>query len=72
MKTFDRCLVGARIRELRQEKNICQNTLAKNINVSNASISYWETAKQEPGAFALFKMAQYFEVTVDYLIGLED
>lgn len=70
MKKFDRRLMGERLRFLRQEKGIGQNKLAVDLGISNASISYWENAKQEPTAEALFKLAVYFDVTADYLLGL--
>jgi transcriptional regulator with XRE-family HTH domain len=40
--------------------------------VSNASISYWETGKQEPCAEAIYKLAAYFGVSADYILGLTD
>ena len=49
-----------------------QNKLAKDLALSNASISYWENGKQEPSASALFKLSAYFEVSVDYLIGTSE
>ena len=70
MKKFDRKVMSERLRFLRQEKGIGQNKLAELLGVSNASISYWENAKQEPTAEALFKLAVFFDVTVDYLLGL--
>jgi len=72
IKTFDRMIMAARLRELRTDKGIRQNQLAIDLGLSNASISYWENGKQEPTASALFKLAQYFEVSVDYLVGLTD
>ena len=56
MKAFNKKLVGERIKFLRNEKGIGQNLLAKELQLSNASISYWETGKQEPGAEAIFKI----------------
>ena len=72
MKIFNENLLGERIKYLRLEKNIGQNTLAEEICVSNASISYWETGKQIPSAEAVFKLAVYFGVSADYILGLED
>lgn len=72
MKEFDRKIFGERLRALRAEKNIGQNELAKVLNLSNASISYWETGKQSPTADAIFKIAQFFDVSADYLIGLKN
>lgn len=60
------------MRALRLEKGIGQNLLAQELELSNASISYWETGKQEPGAAAIFKLAQYFGVSADYLLGIAD
>lgn len=57
---------------LRAEKNIGQNALAKHLELSNASISYWETGKQEPTAQAIFKLAKYFNVSADYILGIKD
>lgn len=58
------------MRALRLEKGIGQNLLAKELELSNASISYWETGKQEPCAAAIFKLALYFDVSADYLLGI--
>ena len=65
-------IMAERIKTLRLEKGIGQNQLAEGIQVSNASISYWENAKQEPSAQAVYKLAQYFDVTADYLLGIEN
>ncbi len=64
--------LAERLKELRMEKGIGQNRLAKELGLSNASISYWENGKQEPSASAIFKLANFFEVSADYLIGLKD
>ena len=64
--------LAERLKELRMEKGIGQNRLAKELGLSNASISYWENGKQEPSASAIFKLANFFEVSADYLIGVKD
>ncbi len=61
-----------RLKSLRMEKGIGQNKLAEDLSLSNASISYWENCKQEPCASAIYKLANYFDVSADYLIGLID
>ena len=58
--------------DLRKEKGLSQGALAKEMNVSDAAISYWETGKREPTLFMLKKIAKYFNVTLDYLGGNED
>ena len=68
MDEFDRQVFGERLKALRTDKNIGQNLLAKELGLSNASISYWETGT----AAALFKLAKYFDVSSDYLLGLKE
>ena len=72
MAEFDRKVFAERLKELRTERGLGQNSLANMLGLSNASISYWETCKQEPTAGALFKLAAFFEVSTDYLLGLDD
>ena len=72
MKNFDMRITAERIKTLRNEKGIGQNFLAEELELSNASISYWENAKQEPSAQAIYKMAKYFGVSADYLLGIID
>ncbi len=72
MDEFDRRIFADRLRELRAEKGIGQRKLAETLGLSNSSISYWETCKQEPTAGALFKLSKFFNVSTDYLLGLED
>ena len=67
MKVFSQ-----RLLELRKEKGISQATLAKQLEVSFAVICYWETNKSEPTAPNLVKIADYFNVSVDYLLGRVD
>ena len=70
MKGFDEYILAERLRLLRMEKNIGQNALAKELDVSNASISYWENGKQQPSAEAIYKLALYFGVSADYILGI--
>jgi len=63
---------GKTLKELRHEKNLGQNQLAKDLNYSNAVISDWETGKCKPTLDALIAIARFFDVTIDYLAGLED
>ena len=61
-----------RLKELRQEKNIGQEELANALDVSKGIISLWENGLREPKMNSLIALAQYFEVSVDYLVGLKD
>lgn len=60
-----------RLLELRQEKNIGQVELAYKINVSKGTISFWENGLREPTMSNLVALADFFEVTLDYLVGRE-
>lgn len=60
-----------KLRELRAEKQIGQETLAKALNVSNGIISLWENGLREPKLSNLVAIAQFFNVSIDYLAGLE-
>ncbi len=61
-----------RILELRKEKNISQDFLAKQIGVSQKAIDFWEKAINEPKASFAIKLAKYFNVSVEYLMGESD
>ena len=60
------------LKELRQERGIGQIELAKKLEVSKGIISLWENGLREPNIYSLIKLAKFFCVTIDYLVGLED
>ena len=62
-------IFAERLLELRQEKGISQAALAKQLKVSYAVICYWETDRSEPTAPNLIKIADFFDVSIDYLLG---
>ena len=61
-----------RLKELRVEKQIGQVELANAINVSKGTISLWENGLREPKLSNLIALATFFNVTIDFLAGLED
>lgn len=63
---------GERLKELRKEANITQFQLAQNINMSKMAISHWESGHSEPSIKQLVFLAEYFNVTVDYLVGKDE
>lgn len=65
-------IFAKRLKELRQEKKIGQTALSNLLDMCNASISYYETDKQDPTVTNLIKLATYFDVSTDYLLGLTD
>ncbi len=58
-----------RLKELRKKKGISQLRLATDLNTTQNTISRYETGEREPGIAELIKIADYFNVSVDYLIG---
>ncbi|MEG9429814.1 MAG: helix-turn-helix transcriptional regulator [Christensenellaceae bacterium] len=62
---------GERLKALRLEKGLGQVQLAKELNVSKSVISLWETGGSEPTLNNLVKIAAYFNVSIDYLAGIE-
>lgn len=65
-------MFGERLLELREESNISQATLAKEIGVSSGIICLWETDRSEPTAPNIVKLADYFGVSTDFLLGRRD
>lgn len=64
--------LGKTIKELRLEEGISQRELGNRLNVCNQTVSFWESGQREPDLDTLLKIAKYFNVTADYLLGLED
>lgn len=60
---------GSKIHDLRKEKRVSQTELAKQVHVSQATVTAWETGKAEPSSSALNSLADYFNVSTDYLVG---
>ena len=58
-----------RLKELRKKKGISQLRLATELNTTQNTISRYETGEREPGIDELVKIADYFNVSVDFLIG---
>lgn len=63
--------VGKKIFALRSEKGLRQKDFASILGVSASTIGMWETDKRQPDLAALKKIADYFNVTTDYLLGIE-
>ena len=66
METF-----GERLRNLRIDKGIGQVELAKQIGVGKSIISLWELNTCEPSLSKLIALSKFFNVSIDYLAGLE-
>ncbi len=64
--------IGQTIRELRREMDCTQDKLADILGVTQDSISLWETDKRTPDTQYIVTMANFFDVTTDYLLGVSD
>ena len=60
---------GKILRELRQENALSQRALGDYLSMSNQTVSFWETGSREPDLDTLVKLAEFFGVSVDYLLG---
>ncbi len=63
--------LGKTIKELRVEEGISQRELGVRLNVCNQTVSFWESGQREPDLDTLLKIAKYFQVSTDYLLGNE-
>lgn len=61
-----------RLKEIRKSKGISQLKLALELNTNQNTISRYETGEREPGIAELIKIADYFDVSVDYLLERTD
>ncbi|MBR6407536.1 MAG: helix-turn-helix transcriptional regulator [Clostridia bacterium] len=61
-----------RLKEIRKTKGISQLKLALELNMTQNTISRYETGEREPGIAELIKIADYFNVSVDYLLERTD
>lgn len=61
-----------RIKELRKSRHISQLKMAMDLNMTQNTLSRYETGDREPGINQLIRIADYFHVSMDYLIGRSD
>lgn len=62
-------MIGQTIRDLRKQRKMSQTELAKILHVSQQTVTAWETGKAEPSSSTISNLADYFNVTTDYLLG---
>lgn len=65
-------LFAERLKQLRTEKNLKQSELAQVLSVDQRTISNWESEKNEPPLETIIKIAKFFEVSTDFLLGLSE
>jgi transcriptional regulator with XRE-family HTH domain len=62
-------MLPLRLKELRKQRHLSQRDLADKLQVAQQTIGGWETGRTEPNNELLSKLADFFGVTVDYLLG---
>ena len=61
-----------RIRDLREDRDLNQTTVAKMLGMSQTGYSKYETGENDIPTSTLIKLAQFYDTSVDYLLGLTD
>ncbi len=64
--------IGKKLKELRKEKSLTQKELAQILSVTIPTLSHWECGYQEPSCSDLIHLCQFFNISVDYLLGRTD
>lgn len=59
------------LKDLRKEKGISQETIANELHISQKAYSYYERGEREPSIKTLIDIADFFNVTIDYILGRE-
>lgn len=62
-------ILGDRLRYLRTQSQRTQADIAKYLGITRAAYSHFENGRNEPSGSTLVKLANYFDVTTDYLLG---
>lgn len=63
---------SGRLKELRQQADISQKDLAALVGISARAFRFYESGEREPNIATLITLADYFNVSLDYLIGRSD
>lgn len=66
------CMLGSRLKSLRVSKALTQADMANKIDVARTTYAMYEQNKREPDNEVLERIADFFDVTVDYLLGRTD
>jgi transcriptional regulator with XRE-family HTH domain len=64
--------IGDRIRQLREEGHYTQIDLAGKLNISNTTLSQYETNQRTPSDEVKIRICEIFNVSLDYLLGVTD
>ena len=65
-------IFGKRLKEIRKKNDELQSDLAEILNVDTSMISLWENGKNYPEVKKLIEIAEHYEISIDYLLGLSE
>ncbi|WP_332400867.1 helix-turn-helix domain-containing protein [Lactococcus laudensis] len=65
-------MFAERLKSLRKEQNLTQEKIAEKLNISRGSYAQWETERTQPSSKSLETLANFFNVSTDYLLGNTD
>lgn len=61
-----------RLRDIREDRDLTQSDIAELLNTTRQQVSKWETGTQMMGVDKYIKLALFYNISVDYLLGLID
>ncbi len=61
-----------RIKELREDRDLRQIDVAEKTGIDQRTLSNYETGKTNPDSYAIIRLAQFYGVSCDYLLGVSD
>ena len=67
-----RIILGKRLKELREERNLTQKQLADILGINSVTYLHYEKDQREPPLSLLVDIAKFYDVSVDYLLGIKD
>ena len=65
-------MFAERLKSLRKEQNLTQQKIAEKLNISRGSYAQWEAQRTQPSSKSLETLADFFDVSTDYLLGNTD
>jgi len=64
--------LSERLLQLKSERNLLQKDIAKDVGLALRTYQYYERGERKPDSDVLIKLADYFQVSLDYLVGRSD
>lgn len=65
-------MFSIRLKELREESGLSQYSFAAKLGIAQSTVGNWEAGKREPNLDMIGRLADFFKVSTDYLLGRTD